>query len=305
MKQSIAGFSQGIEKILDTPFPEGTGRIRDLINKCAKEFLSNKQYITEGKVPPEPVRLAIRHVCSRSGHLAKIAETAEKQLSEINPLNLLKERELESFLEKVYKSNSNMRQESKEKISRFLIAIEDLNDKLRQWPKSERLEKFEKEFKKILELKAKIGRKGCDNILRDCGFLKCIPIDVHEQRFLIRTGIFHKYAINGADPTDYDHLANSMSNFSKCELRKIDVNGIRLSEAPGLVDLIIWYFSQEKSKKELSLGICAKQPQCKNCPLNNLCHFAKCNVYIDEIQKRKRKNTKKVIHSSIKDFSRI
>jgi hypothetical protein len=123
-----------------------------------------------------------------------------------------------------------------------------------------------------------MGRKGCDNILRDCGFLNHVPIDVHEKRFLLRTGIFHMYSSpNDSDPEDYDDLATTMRRFCENELKTLELDGVHLSQAPRLVDLIIWYFSQEKTEKKVSLGICAKNPQCKKCPLISLCLFARLN----------------------------
>lgn len=151
--------------------------------------------------------------------------------------------------------------------------------KLKRWLKSERLKRFEQEMERILKTKARIGRKGRDVILRDCGFLNHVPIDIHERRFLLRTGIFHKYAsLTESDPTDYDDLAKAMRLFCKEELKGIEINGIPLSDAPGIVDLIIWSFSQEKTEQKKSLGICAKRPQCKKCPLQSLCLFAKSHA---------------------------
>ena len=139
-----------------------------------------------------------------------------------------------------------------------------------------------------MEEKAKIGRKGRENIIRDCGYMKRIPIDIHEQRFLVRTGIFHKYSsLKRADHTDYDHLAEALRCFCKEELKEIKLNGISLSNAPGVVDLIIWYFSQEKTEQKISLGICAKEPKCNECPLreNNLCLFAASVLWADGCKK--------------------
>lgn len=276
VKGIIVDFAEGIEKILDIRFPKQKGTVRDLINSYAKEFSENKKSIIQGKVPAWPVRLAISFICSRSGRWAALDTKAREQLEGRNLMDLLKERELNSFLDNVYTWHGRAYKESKEKISQFLTALEGLNNELKGWPKNERIKRFEQEIEKILETQAHIGRKGRDNILRDCGFLYRIPIDVHEQRFLLRTGIFHKYAsLTESDPTDYDHLAKAMSLFCKEELKALRVNGILLSDAPGMVDLIVWYFSQEKTEQEISLGICAKTPQCKKCPIKNLCLFGK------------------------------
>jgi len=104
-----------------------------------------------------------------------------------------------------------------------------------------------------------ISWKVRDNILRDCEFFNKILIDIHEARFLLRTGIFHEYAPEDADPLNYDHLAQALRIFAKQELREIEIYEVKLSDAPGIVDLAIWLFSQEKTVEESALNICGKQ----------------------------------------------
>ena len=54
-------------------------------------------------------------------------------------------------------------------------------------------------------------------------------IDIHEERFLLRTGIFHTYAsINKSDPRDYDYLAIVMKAFCKKELKNLKIKKIPL-----------------------------------------------------------------------------
>lgn len=269
-------FAVGIKRIMGLSLPEGKETLRDLISDCVRDLQENRKKITQSKIPNAPVRVAIGFICGRGGRWPAVYNKVEKFLMGKNPMNLLKRRELNSFLSHVYTQRGGGHKNAK-KITRFLTALEDLDHKLKQWSKNERLEKFEQEFEKILKEKAKIGRKGRDNIMRDCGYLKRIPIDVHEQRFLVRTGIFHKYSsLKESDHTDYDHLAEVLKRFCKEELKELELNGISLSNAPGVADLIIWYFSQEKTEQEISLGVCAKEPKCDECPLKeNLCLFAK------------------------------
>lgn len=274
-------FTEGFERILaiEIPTKEEKTTVGKLVNRFAQDFLKRQNEIMKGNIPMEPVGLVISYICSRSGHFASLDDKVRQLLKEKNLEDLLKEDELDSFLKNIYKQQSKMYQDAKEKIQGFLKAVEDLRDSLKLLTESERLSKFETEFEKILREKAKIGRKGRDNILRDYGFFKKhIPIDAHEQRFILRTGIFHKYAtLENSDPTNYDDLANALCRFCKEELKKLKVEGIPLSDAPGLVDLIIWYFSQEKTEKKISLKICAKKPRCKKCPLTDLCVFARMN----------------------------
>jgi len=269
-------WSEGINRILDINLPKIDKTIKDLISEYVRDFSNNKKSITQGKIPTDPVRLAISFICSRSGRWAALDAKVGKQMKRRKPLDLLKKRELNSFLDSIYaRRDSKIYKDTKIKISRFLKSLKKLESELSRLPESERLKMFEQRFENILESDAKIGRKGRDNLLRDCGFLNHIPIDIHEQRFLLRTGTFHRYAsLNESDPMDYDHLANAMRRFCEKELSTLRINGISLSDAPGLVDLIIWYFSQEKTEQKISLGICAKTTQCEKCPINILCLFA-------------------------------
>ncbi len=279
MTVPFMNWSEGIERILDMNLPKSKKTLKSLLSEYVLDFSKIKKSITQGKIPTGPVQLTISFICSRSGRLATLGNRVGDELKRRKPLDLLKERELNSFLDAIYtrkRRNSKLYKEAKTKILRFLKRLGDLESELSRLAESERLKLFEERFENILEDDAKIGRKGRDNLLRDCGFLNHIPIDIHENRFLLRTGIFHKYAsLNESDPTDYDHLANAMRRFCEKELKTLKVNGISLSDAPGLVDLIVWYFSQEKTEQEISLGICAKTPLCEKCPLNNICLFGR------------------------------
>lgn len=270
----ITSFAEGFRKILELPLPTGKETLGDRIRLLIKDIHRNREEIMQSKIPDGPVRLAISFICGRSGRWAGIAEKVREQLVRKNWHDLLKEEELDAFLSNIYKRKSVMN-ETKNKISRFLESLANLEPKLKQWSENERLGNFKQEFQSLLE-EARIGRKGQDNILRDFGYFECIPIDVHEQRFLIRTGIFHSYSTSeNPDPTDYDHLATALRNFCKKELDGLRIDDINLAEAPGVVDLIIWYFSQEKTEPEISLKICAKRPKCNECPFKeNLCYYA-------------------------------
>lgn len=271
----VLNFAEGFERISNLRLPGKKETVRDVINRDFNDFLKNKERVKEGKVPMQPVRMGISFICSRSGRWAYLDTKVREQLKERNPMDLLRDDELESFLDDVYaRCDTRVYKDAKKKISQFLGAVKNLNDKLKRLPENERLKIFEEEFEKILKTKANIGRKGCDNILRDCGFFDHIPVDIHERRFLLRTGIFHKYASpKASDPTDYDDLAKAMVSFCKEELKEVKINGRPLSNFPGMVDLIIWYFSQKRTEQP-SLGICSKDPQCEECPLKDVCFFA-------------------------------
>lgn len=111
------------------------------------------------------------------------------------------------------------------------------------------------------------GEKGIDILLRDCGYLDRAPIDIHEQRFLIRTGLFHRYS-KRCDPLTKSDYHIALSTFCRHELTGLELGGYKLDQSPGLVDWIIWYFSSKKHG-----NVCGKRPRCEVCPLTEFCSF--------------------------------
>ena len=116
------GFAKGIEKILNMELPEKkeTGEkktIKDQIIEYMKNYSENKKSIMQGKVPLGPVRLAISYICSRSGRWAQLFNKAHEQLKNIDPMDLLKEKELNRVLGEIYmRRDSVAYKNAKEKI---------------------------------------------------------------------------------------------------------------------------------------------------------------------------------------------
>ena len=135
-------------------------------------------------------------------------------------------------------------------------------------------------YNKAKKGKTKIlGVKGRDDYLRCVGYWDRVPIDRHEARFIIRTGIFHACSLSDkGDPLERDHLQEAVRAFCKKYLNGFKVLGINLGEAPGILDKFIWYYCKEPSKGEGSneegLGICGKTPKCSECLLRNTCLFS-------------------------------
>jgi hypothetical protein len=122
--------------------------------------------------------------------------------------------------------------------------------------------------------KALLGDKGTDHYLRDLGFFDRAPVDRHERRFLIRTGIFHAFTTKGRqDPLEYDCLHDALTTFSLFCLQGKRVAGIDLGSAPGLVDLFIWFFCAEGK-----YDICGKTPKCVECRLNDACLYGLASI---------------------------
>jgi hypothetical protein len=130
---------------------------------------------------------------------------------------------------------------------------------------TDELHKLAKEGKKKM-----LGEKGRDNYLRDFGRWDRIPMDRHEMRFIIRTGIYHTCNIeNRNDPLRKSYLHDALTSFCSTHLKGKMVEGIDLSSAPGIVDIFIWtYCSRE------GYNICGSTSKCDRCNLKGVCLYA-------------------------------
>jgi len=126
-----------------------------------------------------------------------------------------------------------------------------------------------------------LGPKGRDNYLRDFGYWDRIPIDIHEKRFIIRSGIYHSCSSKQqSDPLDKDDLQDTLTTFctehlKECVVKKEDIGidtDIKLCSAPGIVDIFIWSFSAEDR-----YNICGVTPKCDECKLKGVCLYALTN----------------------------
>lgn len=119
-----------------------------------------------------------------------------------------------------------------------------------------------------------LGEKGRDNYLRDFGYYDRIPIDVHEMRFIIRTGIYHACSsINMSDCLKKSDLQDALRRFCNNHLKGFMVEGIDLGNMPGITDLFIWSFCAEDR-----YNICGTTPKCEICKLKNVCLYALTNL---------------------------
>lgn len=118
-----------------------------------------------------------------------------------------------------------------------------------------------------------LGEKGRDNYLRDFGYWDRIPMDRHEMRFIIRSGIYHACSsIDKSDPLEKRDLHDALNRFCAKYLKNHLVEGIDLGNAPGIVDIFIWSFSAEDR-----YNICVATPKCEKCNLKGVCLYALTN----------------------------
>jgi len=121
-----------------------------------------------------------------------------------------------------------------------------------------------------------LGNKGADVYLRNFGKWDRIPIDIHEKRFLLRSGIYHAFSISGnQDPLQDRCLQDALSEFCRQCLQGKIVEGIDLASAPGIVDVFIWSYCADN--KSGGYNICGSAPRCGvECSLTNSCLFGTC-----------------------------
>lgn len=117
-----------------------------------------------------------------------------------------------------------------------------------------------------------LGPKSVDMILRDMGYFDRIPIDRHERRFLLRTGIALVYGPPSGDPVSLGFYSEALRNYCRENLKNIRLEEIPLDSAPGVLDWAIWYFSCERESEECK-AICSSRPRCEICPLRDICLY--------------------------------
>jgi len=137
------------------------------------------------------------------------------------------------------------------------------------------IKKFTEELYKLAKEGERevLGEKGRDNYLRDFGFWDRIPIDRHEMRFIIRSGIYHACSIKDkSDPLEKSHFQNVLTHFCAKYLKDYKVEGIDLGTAPGIVDIFIWSYCAEDRYR-----VCINSPNCEKCNLKEVCLYAITN----------------------------
>jgi len=117
-----------------------------------------------------------------------------------------------------------------------------------------------------------LGFKGVNTLLRDLGYFDMAPIDIHERRFLIRTGIALRYGPPNRDPLDPEFYLEALRAFCREELKGVKILGVDLEGAPGIADLVIWYFACTRESEDCR-GICSAEPKCNECPIRDCCTY--------------------------------
>ncbi len=93
---------------------------------------------------------------------------------------------------------------------------------------------------------------------------------IEQQRFILRTGIFHYCSPRDSDPLAYKDVQKALVIFCGKYLSGSAMENIDLGKAPGIVEDFIWSFCAENG-----YNICGAEPKCHGCPLGAVCLSAR------------------------------
>jgi len=254
----VRDFGDGFEHLLD--------RYRNAVEKDVEAWLYNKRKLQKdpnsGGIFEELVEIIVSRAWRRMGKLGKFK--SEVKRSKWNP-EFFQSPEGRAVLRR-YEIGNNV-QELLRQLEKCTIGdwIEERYERANNHEKDRSLKQIG------------FGPKSRDVFLRSVGHLDIVPIDIHQRRFLVRTGIFHYYSRIPSCPLEYDDLQFSLVNFSKACLSGLIVKGFDLGENPGIVDNLIWHHCARYEG-----AVCGKNPRCffqpSECPLFwKACLWSKMN----------------------------
>jgi thermostable 8-oxoguanine DNA glycosylase len=216
--------------------------------------------------PPEVLRLVMDLMVSRSfwreSRISKLHDRLEGEGIRQITIDSLKSEEFKKIL---LEFDKNSKLQLLRHVENFLDQLE--GHSMKAWLEQRHAKRQSDEQDACLKVIG-FGPKGIDILLRDCGFYDRAPIDIHEQRFLVRTGVFQRYARFG-DPTSKSDFHAALTNFCHVELTELEVNSHHMDK-PGIADLAIWHFCAREEA-----DVCGDRPECAICPLNQYCEFGR------------------------------
>jgi hypothetical protein len=253
----------GFNQILKYTIP-GEGTIKQLLLDDLRRFETWRHDLERQKYPPSVLKQIIDMMVSwsyfRERRVSAFHDRLHKEKIDKITIELLRSKRFKRIL----RDFSTRRNDMLRRVESFDTQLG--GGSLLQWL-TERRSKRGEEDEGLKEIH--LGDKGIDNLLRDCGFFDRVPIDIHEQRFLTRTGIFVSYSERG-DPLSKTDYHEALTRFCREELSGLKVASYDLCKAPGLADLAIWYFCASKYG-----NVCASTPRCKICPISDSCLYSK------------------------------
>jgi hypothetical protein len=263
-------LGSSFEKLLNCRVPwkrNKEGAIRDIVLRDLENTRLKKRDLDRERYPPRVLKQILDLMVSwsyyREGQIEKFTSCLEQEGIDKTSITIGFLRT--SKCEELLREFSNKRNNLVERVKKILIQLEGTS--LRDWLKK-RYDSRGTSDRSLKEIN--FGDKGIDTLLRDCGYFDRIPIDIHERRFQVRTGIFVYYSpnCNPAGSNEYQEYHEALTSFSRHELTGLKLSEYTLDRAPGIVDWAIWYFCSKKHG-----NICGDTPRCDICPLNHVCLF--------------------------------
>jgi hypothetical protein len=256
------GIGSGFERLLDYGLPQKGRTIRQLVREDLGRARSRKQGLEQQRYPPAVLRLILDLMVSRSyfreSRIQKLSDRLKQELGDESRLtfDFMKTSRCEALLREFG---------IEEKVKKLTDQL--VSTSLREWLYDRHVKRTQKDDKDALLEQLSFGDKGIDELLRDCGYFDRVPIDIHEQRFQVRTGIFQQYSPS-CDPLDKREYHEALICFCRNELQGLRLSEYSLDNSPGIVDWAIWYFCSKNYGR-----VCRDTPQCVICPLNHECLF--------------------------------
>jgi len=254
-------YKEGIKKLVE--------EYRDTVEKIVKEKNKCREKIENNNLSEEDYKKLLKRVVRQIINTGMRAKTVERLIKEFE-----KEIGGEWSIENIEKNIDKLRiaNRKKEKLKKILGDIK--GNSIRDW---------------IIKLHNKddnaiptMGLKSDDDFLKELGFYEHVPIDRHIKRFLFRAGIIHWYFKEKSEKGDnisklfngyrdsYRLFQKIMKAFCKEFCDDITICGLKLSENPGILDMIIWRHCGE-SEEHGCKNICGSEPKCDECVFKESC----------------------------------
>lgn len=261
----VASLRQGFEQLLQDR------KYKEKIEMDIRDFLVNRNKLEKDPYYIDAIRELGELVSSVNYFREKNARSFRDDFNaRIRPLGtnfLSTNKGRQGFIDIVVRNAALRKDVAERKIRRILSELESKS--VKDW--LEELYALSKKGKRSV-----LGPKGRDLFLRDMGYFDRVPIDIHEIRFILRTGIYHCCSKDFFDPLEKEDLQVALVNFCKENLAGLRFHNVDLSKSPGIVDLVIWYHSADP--KSGGFSVCSAKPKCVDekalCPFSEACLFS-------------------------------
>ena len=255
-------YREGVKKLLS--------EYRDVVKNEIEEGIRWKRKIKNGKISATDEKKLLKDICGQLLVQGRGSSGVRTQLETIQQWDI------NNFEREV--NNIGMSDRKKQKLREILQYVK--NNSISDWINALSLER---------DNIPRMGPKSDDDFLKSHGFYRHVPIDRHTQRFLFRTGIIHWYFKKNTSKNSKEDILTLFGGsyeekyrlFQKilvefCEAFCTDiclsspVGKLRISENPGLIDIVIWRHCGE-DKEYGCKNICGSKPKCKICVFKETC----------------------------------